>query len=488
MDSKLQSQQHLILFLFVIFCFTKLTLIKQIPLINDEAYTLTISRYFSLSYFDHPPLMMWISYFFHLFEISPLDSYRLPYIFFGLLTSFFLFQVGSLIYSKEAGIVAALLYFVSPFFFFSGGFFVLPDASLNLAVAGATYIAIKIIFNGHDSRMMWVILGALLSIAFLSKYQSYIFGIALFASFLVWKKDTIFSINFLIALLVSICGLLPVLMWNIENNFDSFRFHQNRSSFNFDIFHILNSIFSQLLLLLPTTGALIIFSLSKPIRCYLKKECFLLVLALPTIIIFNIFILLSDSSFSHWSMMGWMLLLPMAANSLVSLKSLKFHVVGLKVLNVFVVFSLIFTVSLHAKTGFLTKNYSEKLPPWDDTRELLDWKTISYILEKNLAKNNLNSIATLSWYDSGQLSSAFNYRYLVGVLGKNSNHFKYIGLSNKNFTTLIDVQLINNPNKTNLNEKIHTLGYRIKNQLDLPFLRGSEQYGIISILSIEKVH
>jgi hypothetical protein len=145
-------------------------------------------------------------------------------------------------------------------------------------------------------------------------------------------------------------------------------------------------------------------------------------------------------------------------------------------------------VSLHAKTGFLTKNYSEKLPPWDDTRELLDWKTISYILEKNLAKNNLNSIATLSWYDSGQLSSAFNYRYLVGVLGKNSNHFKYIGLSNKNFTTLIDVQLINNPNKTNLNEKIHTLGYRIKNQLDLPFLRGSEQYGIISILSIEKVH
>ena len=32
------------------------------------------------------------------------------------------------------------------------------------------------------------------------------------------------------------------------------------------------------------------------------------------IIIFNILILFSDNSFSHWSMVGWMLLIPVASN------------------------------------------------------------------------------------------------------------------------------------------------------------------------------
>ena len=93
MKGKAYNQTHLLIFLFIIFCLTKLTVIKHIPLINDEAYTLTISRYFSLSYFDHPPLMMWVSYFLHLLEIFQLNIFRIPFIAFGLLTSFFLYKI-----------------------------------------------------------------------------------------------------------------------------------------------------------------------------------------------------------------------------------------------------------------------------------------------------------------------------------------------------------------------------------------------------------
>ena len=80
MKGKTYNQKHLLIFLFIIFCLTKLTVIKHIPLINDEAYTLTISRYFSLSYFDHPPLMMWISYSLHLLEVFQLHIFRLSLI------------------------------------------------------------------------------------------------------------------------------------------------------------------------------------------------------------------------------------------------------------------------------------------------------------------------------------------------------------------------------------------------------------------------
>ena len=336
MKGRLYNQDHLIVFLFIIFCFVKLAIIKHLPLINDEAYTLTISRHFSLSYFDHPPLMMWISYLIHQFEIIEFYIFRIPYIVFGLSTSFFLFKIGSIIYSKEIGVVSAILYFISPFFFLSGGLFIVPDASLNFAVTGATYIAIRLIFKNENNVFLWLALGLLLSLAFLSKYQAYLFGIALFLAFFIWRKNVLFTKNFNISLLISVAGLLPVLLWNIENNFESFAFHGNRSSFVFDLSNIFYSLFAQLFFLLPTTGFLIFLSLNnKQTR---QHEKFLILLALPTIIIFNFFILLSDNSFAHWSMVGWMLLIPIASHRLIFMKSFKLEFIIFKVLSALVLF------------------------------------------------------------------------------------------------------------------------------------------------------
>ncbi len=485
MKSKAYNQTHLIIFLFIIFCLTKLTVVKHLPLINDEAYTLTISRYFSLSYFDHPPLMVWISYSLHLLEVFQLHIFRGPFIAFGLLTSFFLYKITSNFYSKEAGTVSAILYFISPFFFFSGGLFIVPDASLNFSVAGATYIAIRLIFNKEDNIYLWISLGLLLSIAFLSKYQAYLFGITLFIAFIIWRRNVLFTKNFYISVLISILGLLPVFLWNMENNFDSFNFHGNRSSFGFDIIHIINSIFAQLFFLLPTTGFLIVKSLM--IKKFITvNEKFLILLSLPTIIIFNILILFSDTSFSHWAMVGWMLLIPMASNKLILMKSYKYRLITLKVASVFLIFVMISSILIHAKTGFITRVFDQKIPRWDNTRELLDWGQIAEILTKTLQKKELETLATLNWYDSGQLSTAFYYKYLVGVIGPNGNHFKYIDLK-KNFSTLVDVRLLHSNSYSDLSEKILSYNYNITSKVDIPFYRGMHQYGTISVISIEKI-
>ncbi len=460
---------------------------KYVPLINDEAYTLTISRYLSLSYFDHPPLTMWVSYILHLFEFVSLNTFRIPFIAFGLLTSFFLYKIASTIYSKQAGTVSAILYFVSPFFFFSGGLFVLPDASLNFSVAGATFVAIKLIFNDEDNVYLWISLGLLLSIAFLSKYQAYLFGITLFIAFIIWRRGVLFTKNFYISLLISLLGLVPVLLWNMENNFESFNFHGNRSSFGFDLIHIINSIFAQLFLLLPTTGFLIITSLMKNKKFITVNEKFLILLSLPTIIIFNILILFSDNSFSHWSMVGWMLLIPVASNRLILIKSYKYHLITLKVASVFVIVVMISSILIHAKTGFITRSFDQKLPRWDNTRELLDWGHIAEVLTKTLQKKELESLATLNWYDSGQLTAAFYFKYPVGVIGPNGNHFKHIDLTKKKFSTLIHVQLIHSNKHSDFSEKILSYNYNITRKVNIPFYRGMYQYGIISVISIEKI-
>ena len=480
------SQNHHLIFLFIIFIFIKLAIIKYTPLINDEAYTLTISRYFSLSYYDHPPLMTWISYLYHFFEAKEAYSFRIPHIIFGTLTSLFLYKIGFLIYSRRTGVFAAVLYFISPFFFFSGGFFVVPDGLLNFSVAGATYFAIKIIFGNENKRYFWLSLGLLLGIAFLSKYQSYLFALALFIAFIIWKKEAFLDPNFYVSLIISICGLLPVIIWNIENNFDSFNFHQTRSSFAFNIFHAVNSIFLQSLFLLPTTAILICMSLVNYIKSRKKEESFLILLSFPTILIFNFFMMASENSFAHWSMMGWMLLIPMASNSFNLFRySLKKFLI-IKAVNFFIIFSLILTLFIHAQTGFLTKSYSREIQEWDDTRELLNWEHIAEIISDSLKETEPKSIVTLNWYDAGQISVALNHKYHVGVIGPNSNHFKYINLNSEKFFTLIVVRLLNTKNHEDLTDLIRTLGYKINKETNLPLFRGSQSYGTISLLSIEK--
>ena len=248
----------------------------------------------------------------------------------------------------------------------------------------------------------------------------------MFFAFFFWRKNVLFSKNFNISLLISLAGLLPVLLWNIGNNFESFAFHGNRSSFTFDFPHIFNSLFAQLFFLLPTTGFLIFLSLNK--KLIKKHEKFLILLSLPTIIIFNILILLSDNSFAHWSMMGWMLLIPIASNHLILMKSFGVQLIIFKVLSALVAVILVASLINHARTGFITRSYGEKIPVWDDTRELLDWRLVADILAKNLQEEELDSLATLNWYDSGQLNSAFHFDHLIGVMGPNDNHFKYINL------------------------------------------------------------
>ena len=120
--------------------------------------------------------------------------------------------------------------------------------------------------------------------------------------------------------------------------------------------------------------------------------------------------MLSNSSFPHWSMVGWMLLIPMASKQLIKMGSFKPQLITLKIFITFLMFSIILMILIHSRTGFITRSYGEKIPSWDDTRELLDWGSISNILTKNLQRKELENVATLNWYDSGQLASAFYFQ------------------------------------------------------------------------------
>ena len=63
------------------------------------------------------------------------------------------------------------------------------------------------------------------------------------------------------------------------------------------------------------------------------------------ILIFNFFMMASENSFAHWSMMGWMLLVPMASNSLNLFKSSFLNLYNKHDKKVFFVFKAILKLS-----------------------------------------------------------------------------------------------------------------------------------------------
>ena len=58
--------------------------------------------------------------------------------------------------------------------------------------------------------------------------------------------------------------------------------------------------------------------------------------------------------------------------------------------------------------------------------------------------------------------------------------------SSGKFSTLIVVQLLSDKKPEDFTDLIRTLGYQINEVKTLPLFRGSQKYGTISLLSIEK--
>ncbi len=489
MKNLINDKENYIFFILAIFCLIKISLIQSIPILNDEAYALTISKKLSLSYFDHPPLTMWILYFFS--ESTSLQNpffYRIPFIIFGLSTGYFLFLIGKLIYSTKAGIMSALLYFLSPFFFFSGGMLIVPDGPLNLFVIATIYFIAKIIVSNKEGHLLeWLLIGFFIALAFLSKYQAYIFGFSLITYFLLWKKKFLVSKKFFSSFLVASLGILPVVVWNIQNDFASFLFHQSRGNFTIQVSHFFGLLFAQLFFILPSTAIFIFLNFFRFNGEPSNIRNLLYIIALPPIVLFNLINFFSSNSFAHWSMIGWLILIPGCANFLVSLNYLKWQIFSLKTLNAVLAFSFIFAVVLHSKNGFLTENSVNKPQiKWDNTKEVLDWSNIAKILESKLNDKELGSLVTLNWYFSGQLNTAFNFKYNIGVIGDNDHHFRYISNLGKPFLVLIDIQLLSESNNSFITEKLGVLGYRVFNMTSTPFLRGKSVYGNIRIYKIKR--
>lgn len=304
------------LLLMAAFTAYRLALAWWLPLIADEAYGVAVSRYPTLSYFDHPPLAFgfaraaaW------LFGSEAEFVVRLPHVALGTLTSWLLFLVTRRAFaSSAAGFWAVGAYTVAPFFLASAGTFVVPDGPLNVFALTALWLALPAL-SGERSlpAWRWALAGLAFGLALLSKYTAFLFGASVLALLLAAPagRRELGRPGPWLAGLTALACLAPVLIWNWQNGWASFGFQSNRAvtgglnPLNFVLIQL-----GQAAYILPWTWGAALLLLVRGITASDARRVFS-VMAAPPIIIFGIVGLFTSEPLSHWAMPGFLFAFPL---------------------------------------------------------------------------------------------------------------------------------------------------------------------------------
>jgi 4-amino-4-deoxy-L-arabinose transferase-like glycosyltransferase len=203
----------------------------------DEAYYYLYTLYPSLSYFDHPPLVAlttglgpWLTGLVSQFTI------RLGSVLLYTGSLVFLYFTGRQLFSRQAALAAVAIATIAPIFLVGFGTLTLPDSPLIFFWSASLYCAAQEFFKGKgkdDYRPSYrlAILGLLVGLACLGKYHGFILGLGLvgFCLTSVRHRRAFSSPWTWLGLGLFVLALSPLLLWNWQHDWVSFRFQSARA-------------------------------------------------------------------------------------------------------------------------------------------------------------------------------------------------------------------------------------------------------------------
>lgn len=260
------KRSHLVLLILSTTFILKCVLGLLLPVAGDEAYYWVWGQHLQLSYYDHPGMVAWLSSLTNYVPFFPKwFSLRVIFSIISTLTFAVWIQNYLLLRSNEVDQKSLILFAV---FFFTnpmlgvGGFIVTPDVPLLLFWALSFWSLINILIV--QSKKHYALLGLFLGLGFCSKYHIVFFPLTALVGLLLTKKIRLIqmkyvSITFLFGLIFS----SPVLIWNINNDFASFKFqlsHGLTSIYEYQFWWTYTYILGQIFLFNPFLFVNLIFT------------------------------------------------------------------------------------------------------------------------------------------------------------------------------------------------------------------------------------
>lgn len=195
-----------------------------LPPVDDEAYYWVWGRNPALGYLDHPGLIGWVNSL----GLRP-EFFRIPFIIANQLSVLLLAALARehFRFDERKLLLLSVIFNLVPLMGFHGSLG-LPDSLLVLFWILSLQFSLRLVSDPCDLRSA-ALLGVFLGLGFCAKYHMAIFGLilCLYCLFsnrvLLTKGKTI-----LVVLAFGLAASLPVLIWNQQNDWISFKYQLGR--------------------------------------------------------------------------------------------------------------------------------------------------------------------------------------------------------------------------------------------------------------------
>lgn len=286
---------------------------------DDEVYYRLYALYPDWSHFDHPPLVGWVIQLFSLNLLFDNELFiRLGSVVIGTVNTWVVYRLGCTLRSERAGWYAALLYTASVYCSVIVGIFIIPDTPLSLVWLLTIWLMVGVLPPGLEKRgrsdRAILAVGVLIGVGMLAKYTAIFLWLGAGAYILLYNRAWLKRWSLYAAVLLTAVCFLPVVIWNVQNDFISFTFHTSRVTVNagaslFRIDYFAKELLGGILYNNPFVWGLVVatlVALFRARRTQLMDQSthLLLWLSLPIIFVFIGTSLFRDT-LPHWSAPGF---------------------------------------------------------------------------------------------------------------------------------------------------------------------------------------
>jgi 4-amino-4-deoxy-L-arabinose transferase-like glycosyltransferase len=257
-----------------------------VPLHGDEAYYWMWSHHLQTGYYDHPPMIAYLIYLTNFISESEWGV-RLVNVFSFSLAALYIFKLSSEMFDEKIALNAVII-FSSVILVHAGYIITTPDSPLILFWTLSLYYTYRAIFIGNWSD--YILAGLMFGLMMISKYTSILLIVSILLFVSLKRRDILFNIKFYVTVLIATIIVLPMLLWNYQNEWISFNFqldHGSSDTYKISFASAFEYIGGQFMVFSPVFAALLFFFLAKD-KLYFKenKLFFLALITLFTLLFF----------------------------------------------------------------------------------------------------------------------------------------------------------------------------------------------------------